>query len=223
MTADGLSQAQQAFGECYYRIQCPSSAQRLWERHFSADDRQRFESDLDSVYRRYHTAGMWANLRGVSLDRAVLDVGRALNFLTQPDYEWLIREIGEYPTAEEAMAAAITAGDLVLMECPREAHWNSAEIAVDWNRFDASWEFLWELSRHAKSRNSVDRMTFGSDAPEDIVTKRKHRLSSMSPFLDSLADLIVPAGRGTQRLTLAPERIRIFQQSPAGQLVEWHP
>lgn len=100
MTADGLSQAQQAFAECYYRIQCPSSAQRLWERHFSADDRQRFESDLDTVYRRYRTAGMWANLRGVSLDRAVLDVGRALNFLTQPDYEWLIREIGEYPTAE---------------------------------------------------------------------------------------------------------------------------
>jgi hypothetical protein len=218
-----MTGAQQAFAECYYRIQCPSSAQRLWERHFSAEDRQRFESDLVTVYRRYRTVGMWAILRGVSLDRAVVDVGRALNFLTQPDYEWLVREIGDYPTAEEGMEAAITAGDLVLVEGPREAHWNTEEITINWNRFPTSWEFLWELCRHAKSGESIDRMTFGADAPEDIVTKRKHRLSSMPQFPISLADLIGLAGRGTQQLKLAPERIRIFQRSPTGLMVEWHP
>ena len=140
-----MTNAQQAFAECYYRIQCPSSAQRLWERHFSAEDRQQFESDLVAAYRRYSTFGLWANLRGVTLDRAVLDVGLALNFLTQPDYEWLVREIGEFPTADEAKDGAITAGDLVLTEGPREVYWNSEEITIDWNRFQAPWEFLWEL------------------------------------------------------------------------------
>lgn len=33
-----MTPAQQAFAECYYPIQCPSSVQRLWECPFSADD-----------------------------------------------------------------------------------------------------------------------------------------------------------------------------------------
>lgn len=215
--------AQEVFAECFFRIQCPASAQRLWERHFSADDRGRFEEGLVAAYGRYGTAGLWARLRGVSLDRAVLDVGLRLGFLIQQDYDWLVREIGEFPTAEEAMAAAITAGHLVLVESPREAHWNSEEIAVDWNRFHSCWEFLWELSRHAKSGGSVDWLTFGADASEDVVTKRKNRLKSMPEFPMSLVSLIVTTGRGTQQLNLVPERIRIFLQSTNGRLTEWHP
>ena len=215
--------AQRAFAECFHRIQCPASAQRLWERHFSSDDRGRFEEGLVAAYGRYCTAGLWARLRGVSLDRAVLDVGLRLGFLTQQDYDWLVREIGEFPTAEEAMAAAITAGHLVLVESPREAHWNSEEITVDWNRFNSSWEFLWELGRHAKSGASVDRLTFGVEASDDLIARRKNRLTSMSTFPISLTDLIVPTGRGTQQLRLAPERIRIFQLAGSGRLTEWHP
>lgn len=223
MPANGKSQSQLAFAECFHRIQCPSSAQRLWERHLSAADRDQFDSDLPAAYRQYRTAGLWAKLRGISLDRGVLEVGLILNFLTRADYEWLVREIGEFSNPEESMAAAIAAGDLVLLESPREAYWDSEKIDIDWNRFNSCWEFLWELSRHAKSGCSIDRLTFGSDTSDDIVAKRKHHLSTKSEFPISLADLMVPSGRGTQRLTLVAERIRIFQQSGNGRLSEWRP
>ena len=131
--------------------------------------------------------------------------------------------MGEFSDPEEAMEAAIAAGDLVLIERPRSAHWGGNQIAIDWNRYLASWEFLWELSRCAKSGQLLDNETFGETAANDIVAKRKCRLINTAGFPIELANLIDPIGRGTQQLRFPRERIRIFVQSASGTAVEWHP
>lgn len=215
--------AKRAFRDCVFRIHCPSSAERLWNRCFSDQDRQQLGNDLNAAYRAHRTAGMWATLKGSSLDRAVVDVGYLLNFLTESDFKWLLQEIGEYCDAEEAMTAAIAAGHLVLVERPRSAYWDGQAIAIDWNRENASWEFLWELSRSAKAGHSIDRYSFGESTAMDIVAKRKYRLVNMPGFPVALTDHIVHAGRGTQSLRYPPERTRIFERSGSGSLVEWYP
>lgn len=215
--------ATQAFRDCYYRIRCKSSAERLWTRHLSAEDRQRLDNDLETAYRGRGTAGMWAFLRGISIDRALLDVGYRLNFLAQADFHWLLREIGECDNPEEAVAAAIAAGHLVLVESPRAAYWDRQAINIDWHRYNSGWDFLWELSRLAKTGRPIDPWAFGYNQAEAIVAKRKHRLTALPEFPISLADLIVPAGRRTQKLNLPREQIRLFELSENGLLEEWRP
>lgn len=234
-------EARRAFHDCFHRIKDEGSAGRLWNRHLSDKDRQKLLSDpecrtllrqldckdsrapLTAVYRHYGTAGMWAALKGVSLDRAVIDVAHRLDFLSAANYEWLLREIGELSDPEEAMEAAIAAGDLVLVERPRTAHWNGEEIDIDWNKSNASWGFLWEISRQAKAGQPIDHWTFGESASMSIVTKRKHGLVRMLDFPSDLARLICRAGRGTQTLNLPREHIRIFEESASGTLAEWIP
>jgi hypothetical protein len=198
-------------------------ALRLWERCLSPQDQERLGGDFEEAYRSYGTAGMWARLRGCTPQRAVVEVAKKLGFLTDEDYTWLLREIGEILDAEEALSQAIDAGHFVLVERPREAWWNEERIDIDWDQHNAAWEFLWELGRHSKSRQLFDRFAFGERSHRDIVTKRKSRLINMPEFPKDLGDLIKVVGRGTQMLDLPADRIRIFELSGAETPSEWQP
>jgi hypothetical protein len=201
------------------RIGAPISAERLWDRHLTAEDQRRLGGDLATAYERLGTAGMWAEVRGVSLQRAVVEVAKKLGFLRDDDSEWLLREIGEIVEVDEAVAS----GDFVLVERPREAYWNTEKMEVDWNKHAAVWNLLWELGRHAKAGQPIDRFTFGENAHTNVVTKLKSRLLSMDQFPVDLGDFIEVVGRGSQQLKLPAERIRIFVCSGLETLCEWHP
>lgn len=200
-----------------------ASAELLWERHLLQKDKQRLGGDLSNALRQYGTAGMWARVRGVSKERAVVDVAKLIGLLSDADADWLLREIGEFADAEEAMLSAIADGDFVLVENPRKAHWDKCEIKIDWYKHKSVWNFLWELGRRGKEMKPVDRLTFGDQAHEDVVTKRKSRLTAMPEFPVSLADEIQVTGRGSQQLKIPVERIRIFEQIGDDALREWTP
>src|SRR5262249_31367674 len=134
------------------RIQAAISAARLWERVLTEGERQRLGGALEEAWRRYGTAGMWMRLRGVSAERAVVEVAHGLGFLDDATCRWLLRELGEvHDDAEEALQAAIAGGGLVLIERPRAAYWQGQQIAVDWDRRPALWDFFWELCRQAQA------------------------------------------------------------------------
>lgn len=63
------------------RIKAAVCALRLWEWVLTEDDRKRLGGELEDVWRRYGTAGIWMKLRGVSRERAVVDVAYALNLI----------------------------------------------------------------------------------------------------------------------------------------------
>lgn len=87
----------------YLRIKAAISADRLWQRVLTEEERQRLGGDLEACWRRLSTAGMWMELRGVSRERAVIEVAGELGFLTESNARWLLREIGEEsPASQEA-------------------------------------------------------------------------------------------------------------------------
>jgi hypothetical protein len=59
------------------------------------DDRARLGGDLETCWRRLGTAGIWIELCGVSVERAVVEVALSLGYSDDPTAKWLLREIGE--------------------------------------------------------------------------------------------------------------------------------
>ncbi len=82
-------------GELELKVKAAPSADRLWQIVLTEADRQQLGGDLQECYSRYGTFGMWAELKGVSKLRALIEVGRKLGFLDDTHFRWLIREIGE--------------------------------------------------------------------------------------------------------------------------------
>jgi hypothetical protein len=197
----------------FHRIRAAASAARLWERVLSETDRQQLGGNLEVAWRTLGTAGMWMKLRGVSLPRAVVDAAWELDLMSDRTRRWLLRELGEAPDEpEEALEEAIASGDLVLVEHPRAVYWRGQPISVDWGRRSALWDFLWVICQHAKAGKAVDHTTFNA-ADTAIVAKQKSRLRGLKGFPSSLAALIQPAGRYTQKLNLPPLQIRLFEMT----------
>jgi hypothetical protein len=193
------------------RIRAAVSALLLWERVLTPEDRRLLGGNVQKAYSRWGTAGMWAQLRGVSSARAIADVAWRLEFVTQQRYSWLLRELGEiHYDPEQAVAAAVATGDLVLLERPRRVWWRRVQVALDWDNRSALWDYFWELCRRSKDGESIDRFSFG-DAHSDVAVKQKSRLKKACGFPTDLANLIRPSGRGTQKLDLPPAHIRIFE------------
>jgi hypothetical protein len=216
-------QAIEEFRTNALRIRAPVSAERLWSRYLTLQDRQRLGGDIQKAYKKFSTAGMWMKIRGVSFPRAIAEVAMKLGFLRQDDYEWLLREAGEIVEGEEALDVAIASGAFVLVQHPREAYWKRERINIDWHRQNVLWDFLWELGCAGKAGQPIDGFTFGENSNPEIVTKRKHRLSKLEEFPIDLIFAIESVARGTQQLKLPQAQIRVFQWDGADGLREWHP
>lgn len=185
-------------------------------------DRERLGGDLQEAY-KLGTAGMWMKPRGVSLPRAIADVALKLGFLREDDYHWLLREAGQIVEGEDALEDAIASGAFVLAERPREAYWNGDRIEVDRDRLNALWEFVWEIGRAAKAGRPIDSFTLGENSSDDVVAKRKHRLSKLEGFPFDVFAAIDTVGRGSQQLMIPQEQIRIFHVDGVDGIREWNP
>jgi hypothetical protein len=221
MSGDGSAhslspRARDELQTAYLRIKAAVCAAMLWERVLTEAERQRLGGDLENAWRKHGTAGMWRKLFGVSLPRAVVDVACKLNLMYDNTRRWLLQQLGEIPdNPVEALQAAIVSGALVLVEQPREAHWRGQRIDVAWEKRSALWSFFWELCWHAKAGEGVDRFAFGHGAHRDLIAKQKSRLLSDVGFPPELGKLIKPTGRGTQKLEVPAEQIRLFEMSVA--------
>jgi len=214
--------AAEEFETARLRIIPPESAWRLWERQLTAPERGKLGGDFEVAYHRHRTAGMWMALRGVTYQRAVIDVAQVLGFLTGENGDSLLRAIHESRDPEEAREQAIDAGSLVLSDCPRTMWFGGHEVDVDWERHDSLWVFLWQLVRCAKAGCPVDRWSFGNRAHRNIVTDRKSKLSKLEGFPIEIINQIEVRGNGSQQLCLPREQIRVFEDF-GERLREWNP
>ena len=216
-----LAQAVHEFQTAEMRIRPWGSAERLWSQCISNLERERLGGELNSLWSQVGTAGIWMRLRGVGWPRAVVEVAREIGFLNENSRDWLLREMGECLSGEEAFAKAIEDGHLVLNEDTHEVFWRGKPIEIDW-KHEMKWVFLWETSRHGKAGRPVDRMTFGNDARRNFVSQSKNTLKKNGLPLE-LVDSIQRVGNGTQQLMLPPKEIRIFERHIDNEIKEWHP
>ncbi|QDU94468.1 hypothetical protein [Lignipirellula cremea] len=207
--------------ETFLRIQNGAAAERLYEMMDKSEKAFIDEREEELFGEAAHplfgkTIGMWMQLRGVSQIRAIIEVGYRLNFITDAEREWLLRESSE--TFEDAFAAAKTQ-DLVLDEKDRTIYWKGQQVDVNWFSRAKLWNFLWLVVEHAKSGDGVDACDFG-EVGRNYAAKMASRLRREVPgFPPDLAACIVSESRKT-RLSIAPERIRLFQTSSTDSLKE---
>lgn len=225
---DGMpAWAKEEWTTAFQRVKGAAVAVRLWERVLTEADRRRLGGDLEAAYALHGGAvGMWRHLRGVTVPRAVVDVGVRVGFLDADGGRTLLRVIGEEPIdPAEAVETAVARGDLVLVEVMREVYWEGTLVGIDWRVNTAGWAFVWDLARASKAGAAVDAFTLrgGSSNDPKYVTKLKGRVVNVAGFPMTLADLVVPVGRGTYRLNLPPARIRVFERGSGDSLREWTP
>lgn len=89
---------EKALQEAEDRIRPINAAIHLWKRVFTEVDRAKLGGEFDAAC-RYKVLGqaaeMWMRLHGCTKNRAVLDVAHALDLLSESNFVWLRREIGE--------------------------------------------------------------------------------------------------------------------------------
>jgi hypothetical protein len=207
----------------YLRVKSPAVAMRMWERMLTDKDKERLGGDLDKAYQKYSTAGMWMKLRGVSLERALIDVAHGTGFLDQVTRDWLLREVGQrYDDSQRTVDEAIFQNKLVLTEKPKQAFWNGEPIEIDWDGKDAAqWNFFWELSRKRKRSQTIDHMDIGEKATASTLSTRKGRLVNHPGFPSSLKMWIKSKKCSGYWLDLPPQDIRIFLVDEEGKNTEW--
>jgi len=84
------------FRHIYDRVQNYTSVHRVWDRVFTADERQRLGGDLVTADRNHFgPAGMWVHLHGGTGERAIVELAQQLGFANDAKGAWLLRELGE--------------------------------------------------------------------------------------------------------------------------------
>ena len=81
--------------EARQRIRPAVMADRIWRRLLSDVDRQQLGGNLEQAWRRHGSVGMWMAVRGVSVERAIVDVACGLEVMSEHTAGWLLRELGE--------------------------------------------------------------------------------------------------------------------------------
>lgn len=225
------------------RVSPRSSGANLWEQVLTPSDKDRLGGDFDHAWQTFGTIGMWMKLRGVSRWRAIIEVAATLQLVNETIRNWLLRDVAGIEkdggqradgaaietitealsvNADEALERAVKSSALVLVESPRSAYWRGEKIEISWQRRPARWDFFWTLCQVAKHGKSIDDTMFGDDVAPGYAAKTKCTLGKTPEFPEELHALIVPAGRGSLKLNLAKNEIRLFETESFDHLREKH-
>lgn len=78
------------------RVQSNVAAVAIWEQHFTPAERKSLGDDAYQAWKTHgRTAGMWAAARGVTKDRAIIDIAYALDWLDTKTSKALLSALGE--------------------------------------------------------------------------------------------------------------------------------
>jgi hypothetical protein len=108
---------------------------------------------------------------------------------------------------------------LVIVTGPgrRDVYWKGHLLKVDWVSHNGSWDLLAALVERVKSAQGADAVDLKL-AIKGSLKDRRHRLKQLLPA--DLDEEIQPAGRGTYRLALQPEKVCLLRFEDDERLTE---
>jgi hypothetical protein len=213
--------AERLIYDCIHRARGSDIFQALWEQEFTPGERHALGGKRSQIAHAKHgVSGAWKLLRGHEGARAAVEIMFALGGLDQPLYRWLLSELGEVESPDTEVDRAVATGALVLIEGQSDAYWDGSKIPCEWYRFPQLWGFLVSAAKAAKRREVIDRFSLGKRESAEKLKHRKYHLTRLDGFPPSLAKLLRSAGKGTYRLNLKPDQIRVFEQVGADECRE---
>lgn len=191
VTVPGRDPVSQALEDNYLRIDTWTAFQRVWERLLTPQERDTLPDGMATVWKAQRTVGLWMSLRRCSRMRAILDLAFRLNFLTETDYRWLLRE-----TREDVESLDVARGrfPLVILESPRTVYWRGEKIEIDWERSHALWDYFHRVCEQAFQGLAADASHFREECKPKMISHRKFRLVNDDHFPKDLRDLIRVSG-----------------------------
>lgn len=91
---------QKKLAELEAKVQRNDVAIAVWDNHFTVADRKALGDDPYLAWKHNgRTAGMWAAARGISKDRAILDIAYLFDWIDTKSYTRVLKAIGEDATA----------------------------------------------------------------------------------------------------------------------------
>ena len=78
--------------ELYWQLMSPAAARRVREDFFSADDRRRAQ---DGKLASWNVVDLWAEFRGVSQPRAIIELACGIDLITYAKFRRLLLALGE--------------------------------------------------------------------------------------------------------------------------------
>jgi len=202
--------------ELVLRLGGAATKNLLWE-NLNETDQASLEARLsDDELKRCTAIDLWVRLRGVSPDRAILEVGLKCEFISREKYISLLDVLGvDDEGLDIDLDAAIKTTPLVLCDPPPGAFWNQQGLMVDWEDQNVVWRYFWELALAAGRGAKIDERNFGEETEKKRLTQWKYRLTHDEHFPIDLAALIGVRG-GKHDLELSPENICCFRRTDNG-------
>ena len=174
------------------RIQDPSKAFQVYHQILTDEERERV-GPLEDAYLRYgQTVGIWMQAKGVSRNRAIIDIAKKFG-LPDVDYDFLLRQIGEAPVPESHNS--------------RLPVWKR-DVSELW--FDG--ELIKKIRRPTQARNQIPVLTafqeLGWPSRIDSPLSKTCRLGDVVRFLNK------------KRPKVRLERIQ-FERDGTGEGIRW--
>jgi len=183
----------------------------MWERCFSAEERQELDNDFEHAFTTWRTVGMWRQVRGGDRYSAAVRIAYSIGRLSRPDHDWLLRLLNEAQNSE--LDRLVASAQLVIVEYPRQLFWDHKKVEINWETKRAKWNYLMSLVECAIKGEIFDHFSLSGEKDAYYLSKIKSQLTSLSDFPGSLADCIEPAGRGSQRLAIEPAQLMIVRSN----------
>lgn len=177
--------------ELYLKLQVLQIRERIWERVLT--DAQRSELGPDGWQR--NIVPIWMRWRRIRQERAIVELAHLTGFITDIDYNWLFRVIGETP--DRARRNART---------PRKPHWDRELGQLRWGD---------NIIRRVRSRTAAHRVVAVLDACQRFGWRKRIPISDPTINDMQLRDAV-------KSLNVGLSTIR-FRSDGTGAGIIWEP
>lgn len=192
-------------------------AKKLYWERLTDSERKTLDSRLtDEEWNRSTATDLCVKLRGVSRERAMLDVGLKCDVLTREKYQFLVQQLGLHNEGRNVdIETAIETHSLVLCDEPSSVTWKMQPVERSWADYPVIWTYFWKLAKAASHGGGVEVRDFEKAGSPKVMSQWKNRLKSEGPFPRELGDLI-HVRDGQHQLELDPHEIACFERISEG-------